>query len=351
MSLFPICLHPWTSLEIDDGSNYFGHVQPCCWAVRRVGDTKTHSISEIWNGPGYVDFREHMLSGDLDGYCPPTCPSLMPSSVEIRWYLAHLAKYPNKNHFLNLTEILQKATTLRSVPLYLKITPTLACNLRCIMCFQTHDTQTQLSEEALEDMFNIFPRAKVLRIQGGELFASPKGLHFIERLGELKRQPQIGLITNGTFPISKGWELLERLSLRWVVVSIDAATRNTYEQIRLKGDWENVVGNIEKLCTLGQIHKPKFKVHLSMTLMTVNYKELKEFVVFASELGADVVINFLTSAPPPNKKLAILKHPEIHRDVRACLQDALSYAEGVNMSMAQNSLRTTLDILKDSPSR
>lgn len=349
MSIFPMCLRPWTSFEIDDGSNYFGFVQPCCWAARRVGDTRTQSISEIWNSSEFIVFREHVLSGDIEGYCSPYCPNLKLSSFALRIYFSHLIRKPTYNHLLNLFEIVQGKTALRSSPIHFKISPTLACDLRCIMCFQTHDATAQLSEETITKLLHLLPKAQLIRLQGGEIFASKVGLEFLEQIVTLGRQqPYIGIITNGTFPIERGWKLISLIRLHWIIVSIDAATSSTYQKIRIGGEWCTIIANIKRLCSVRNSHKPRFKVYLSMTLMTLNYHELHDFVKLANNLGADATVSLLTSDPTSDKHLSILKFPHLHDDVHACLIDAISYASKARMRMAQTTLQSVLEILEDS---
>ena len=51
-----------------------GHVQPCCYNGRDMGNVNRSSFAEIWNGAGYRDLRRRLLEGDYEragcGDCP-----------------------------------------------------------------------------------------------------------------------------------------------------------------------------------------------------------------------------------------------------------------------------------------
>jgi len=342
MPIFPLCVYPWAGLIILDGDKDFGLVRPCTWSLRYVGDTATQSIQEIWNGPGYQDFRRRMLTGDINGYCPPTCPNRKRPIGEWLLYLGRLMKYRNTNHLLNFAEVVQRRTQLNSMPIFLKVTPTLACNLRCIMCYQTNDAHTFLPDRVLEELFLFFPKSTVLRIHGGELFASPNGLKFLKRIGTLKRQPSIQLVTNGTFPIEGGLEILRNLNIRLLFVSLDAATPETFNSIRIGGYWDIVIGNLEKLCMLSRSRKGKFKVSISFSLLTLNYKDLKDCAILAHKLSADMYVNYVYFVPPAQNHLLLSENPELHSEVISHLKEALSYAKTMRMPMAKMTLRIAL---------
>jgi radical SAM protein with 4Fe4S-binding SPASM domain len=50
----PPCAHPWTSVSIDEK----GQVFPCCQSNLLMGDLRTQTFSEIWNGRRYLKLRE-----------------------------------------------------------------------------------------------------------------------------------------------------------------------------------------------------------------------------------------------------------------------------------------------------
>jgi len=349
--VLPLCLRPWTTFEIDDGAGRQGLVRPCCWAAVDVGDLNTQRPRDIWNGPGYVEFRRRMLAGDIQDVCPDHCPFVTPSArdrggyrdMHVLTYLRRLVRRPRANSWLNLAEIAGGATRLRSMPVDIKLTPTLACNQRCVMCFQDHNPRAVLSEQALEDVLALLPGAQLLRLQGGELLAAAEGLTFLERLAGLRRRPPISLVTNGTFPAERAWSLLAGLKLDWVVVSVDAANPETYELIHRSRAWHDVVANARRLRDLAQVHRlGRFRVLLNFTLMTLNWREAPSFVRLAASLGLDVSFNPLIHP----EELAVLGRPNAPEGLGTALDEALGLAEQARLWNAQVTLRGLIDMTR-----
>ena len=57
----PICSAPWRELLVQTD----GKVRTCCYSPRILGDLKTQSVAEIWNGPGFQEFRRQLLVRDF----------------------------------------------------------------------------------------------------------------------------------------------------------------------------------------------------------------------------------------------------------------------------------------------
>ena len=56
----PPCLHPWTSVSINEK----GQVYPCCQSNLLLGDLRTSSFEEIWNGRRYQRLRRTVNSAN-----------------------------------------------------------------------------------------------------------------------------------------------------------------------------------------------------------------------------------------------------------------------------------------------
>jgi len=77
-----VCHVPFERLFVD----YDGICQVCCLSWYPVGDLKTQSIQEIWNGEKLNRFRERMKKGDYRD-CAITCP-YNPSPVTSKYAIA-----------------------------------------------------------------------------------------------------------------------------------------------------------------------------------------------------------------------------------------------------------------------
>ena len=69
---FKICEYPFTGYIT---LNYEGMVAPCCRLtnVVHMGDLKTQSFSEIWNGDFFKKLRSMMIEGEYPSYCHDRC--------------------------------------------------------------------------------------------------------------------------------------------------------------------------------------------------------------------------------------------------------------------------------------
>lgn len=55
------CRAPWQQIRIDlDGS-----VKTCCWSNRELGNMRTQSLREMWEGPLWNEFRQSVASGAM----------------------------------------------------------------------------------------------------------------------------------------------------------------------------------------------------------------------------------------------------------------------------------------------
>ena len=73
-------------------------------------------------------------------------------------------------------------------------------------------------------------------------------------------------------------------------ISIDAASKETYEKNRLGGTWERLLENLVYLCKLR--NTPMAHVNwicLNFVVQSNNYLEMEDFVTMAENLGADAV--------------------------------------------------------------
>ncbi|MFX1514428.1 MAG: radical SAM protein [Promethearchaeota archaeon] len=342
-SIFPICLKPWTSFEIDDAID-LKNVRPCCWSIRVVGDLDSQSIGDIWNGEGFREFRERLKQGDLTGICDSNCPNLTNASFLKRTYLREIFRKPTLNKLTNFLEIIFRKNTLNSSPLHFKVTPSLACNLDCIMCYQNNDGSIKLPDFFYTDLSSYLKSASTIHVQGGEIFASSAGIKFLKNL-DRNQFPnlKIGIITNGTFPHSESWSILKSLRLDWIIVSVDAANKETFEFIRRKAAWEEILSNIEQLVEIRNQTKKSFQIYIDMTVILQNFMEIPEFIELAFHLGVFATFHCFTSLDIDLRfdVLSSLANSEI---LIKKINEGLRLAKKYRMAMATTTLNQILEI-------
>lgn len=131
------------------------------------------------------------------------------------------------------------------------------CNLRCKWCsldfagnrgLMTEETLARVLEE-ISDRARFRIRAVELH-NGGETLLHPKFGHFLAMIARAREgNPafgQVNLLTNATkLAGAKRDAIFETGAVDWVRFSMDGGTKETFEEIRRRADYETVVGNIE----------------------------------------------------------------------------------------------------------
>ena len=124
---------------------------------------------------------------------------------------------------------------------------------------------------------------------GTEPTLNPNLLSFV-RIAKEYRVPNVYFSTNAMklTPALSG--ALIEASLDEFNVSLDSASKVTFERIRRGAKWDTVVRNLKSLRDQKaalKVSRPR--LHLSFVLMRSNIQELPQFVELAAELGAVVV--------------------------------------------------------------
>lgn len=209
-------------------------------------------------------------------------------------YLFYLGFY-NTNFLRNL--FLTKLYPLFIFyPHYIEIEVTTRCNLKCTMCEHTYwDEKPQdMSFENFKYIVDQFPKLKWIGLTGiGEGFLNKD---FIKMLGYVKSKSIYSEIYDTFFFIDekKSKELIE-MGFDRLIMSIDAATKKTYEKIRVGSNFDKVIGNVKGVIQLKKelnAHYPEIMFHYIIS--KYNIEEMLPFIDLVDSLRAneDVAITF-----------------------------------------------------------
>ncbi|MBN1901896.1 SPASM domain-containing protein [Candidatus Sumerlaeota bacterium] len=282
------CLNPFRWLEV----NQNGEVTPCCssWFKGNLGNINERSLLDIWNGTRFRELRESMFEGGKwRKFCnEKVCPQILNDT----WVSVDFISPTTPDQLPITQEMLQAIregkTEMPFGPLQIGLTCDSRCNLCCIMCEAPRRAKSDgaLIRKALEDMEPLLPSLKRIKLLGdGEPFFVPEVREFLFDFDSRKYPDARFLInTNGILFTPDMWDKIQHLKLDWVVVSIDAATKETYEEIRIGGDWDILQENLEFLA--GK-YKEGFirELLISMTVMKSNHHELADFAKMGKRLG------------------------------------------------------------------
>lgn len=197
------------------------------------------------------------------------------------------------SRYLNTRELLRESIRLKSRPWHAQIEITTKCNLDCIMCSREkyHGKGKHLSRELLVKIQNeVFPYLQEAIISSfGEPLLHPDIGEIIEAA---RRHPRldIGFYTNLLPLTEEKAEQIVRSGVSYLCVSIDGATKETYEKIRKNGHFERLTSNLEMLNAFKKKYKSRLPfMHLVIVGMTANIGELPLFVDFAKKYGFGAV--------------------------------------------------------------
>lgn len=185
-------------------------------------------------------------------------------------------------------------TTVTPLPTELQVEVTGACNLACKMCLVRYRPKLGRRSGAMcfhtfRELVDALPRLEKLTLQGlGEPLLAPDFFRMVEYA--TARGIRTGFNTNGTFLTAAASERLVRAGVDWLHISLDGATKETYEAIRDGADFGVVTRNIRELVlTRERLGASCPTVQLVFVAMRRNLAELPALVRLAAEWGVESV--------------------------------------------------------------
>jgi GT2 family glycosyltransferase/MoaA/NifB/PqqE/SkfB family radical SAM enzyme len=282
------CHRPWTGFELFD---HLGDVRPCCWGKVTCGNINQSSAEEIWAGPGFEFYREMMIQGNTEAICKSDCPILNGHYTEV---------IPSEYPWENVEDLFrdvpdsndshpketETAPNIRPSPLYLRVVPSIKCNLSCAFCYQLDDPPATLPKDLFEQLEPWLKGAFEFQILGGEPFIAKECLSWIEQLTP-SRFPNLGLaaITNGLGFTPQVCDLISQRKWHWILVSMDAATRDVYKEVR-GGEFEYLMEGLDKLAELRALATEPFEIRLGFTIQNKNLRDTFKFLDICREYSA-----------------------------------------------------------------
>ncbi len=194
-------------------------------------------------------------------------------------------------------EVVRDRTLLRTHlgirPLFVEMDVINKCNLRCIMCYFSNDTvyKAQRDEIAVEDFARLAEEMLPFCYNFSFSTGAEPLLH--RRLGDLLdtaaryEVPNSLMYTNGLLLYEPIVERMIASKLTTLYVSIDGATKETYERIRVGGNFDKLMTNLRAF----QSAKERAgswtpDLNINLVLMRSNIRELPAMVRLAADLGA-----------------------------------------------------------------
>ncbi len=199
---------------------------------------------------------------------------------------------PQAKIYANVDRVIQHIETGYAPPVLVEVDPSNACNHSCNFCLSAYihfakykGTETfsraMMSREVLmqlcEDFVNMGVRA-VNWTGGGEPTLNRHLKEAIEYCGS--HGIKMGIFTNGSLLDKR--DLFETMvdHMTWVRFSIDAGTKETYNDVRIakKGqDWDKMLSNLGRLVEVNNSKGKKIDIGVGYVVSPDTYKEIVDF--------------------------------------------------------------------------
>jgi MoaA/NifB/PqqE/SkfB family radical SAM enzyme len=223
------------------------------------------------------------------------------------------------------------------------------CNIRCRMCYfsfdQTFHAQAVFMRPgafaSIAD--SILPHAKTLMLSlGSEPLMSPDFVRVLE-LAARYRVPELGFYTNGLLMNDRIVDAIIESGVTVVAISVDGATKTTFESIRKGANFELLLRNVRALVRRRAEHGGALpRVRFGVVLMRQNIEELPDIVTLAWRLGVEelnffhaVVYDGLDTEPE-----SLVHHKALSND---CLARARARAHELGLTIVHNPSPFKLD--------
>ena len=178
-------------------------------------------------------------------------------------------------------------------PLTVNVANDSVCNLHCPSCRKCIHAKNDNNEEleintCIDALFEtgwLEKADKLLVGGGGEAFLSKNYRRVI--YGGSEKRNSIIIMTNGTLFTEGEWEKLEgKYEHISFLVSVDAATKDTYEKVRCGGNYDSLMKNMDFLAELRKENRVD-SVKAIMIVQRANFEEIPAFIRWAMDKGFD----------------------------------------------------------------
>lgn len=265
-----------------------GDVRLCgcsSWMPATVGNLKVNTLEEILSSPLAQKIRQSIIDGSYQ-YCNEQYCGIISNND-----LNDIDTVPDN------VKVLLNDSALFEMPHWISIQGDNVCNLSCPSCRtgiikpkpSEIQEREQLGKIISENLFSKATDKKiVVHISGsGEVFASPLLMNLLSTIS-LDKIPnfQLFLQTNGLMA-EKNWHRISHLesTIQQVLVSIDAATADTYHVVRRGGTWEQLNSAMKFLQNKKQ--ELGFSFRTRMVVQNQNFQEIQKFYDFCKSYDVD----------------------------------------------------------------
>ncbi len=186
--------------------------------------------------------------------------------------------------------LIRRYPLLYRFPRQLELEITTECSKKCIHCEHTwwkNDSQLRqhMPPDQVIKILKQFPNLRWVSLVGeGTSFEHPDMLTFIKYVKS--REIMCYMVDHLSDWTEDTLKTVMDYDLDGLSISLDAATKKTYEQLKVGCDFDNVTTNIKKLVALKKQHRsPLPEIMFTFIAMQKNVAEIPEYVDLIASLG------------------------------------------------------------------
>ena len=205
--------------------------------------------------------------------------------------------------FFNVFSMYMGQKKALTFPVAMQIEVVCGCNLNCKMCILSEITRQQgkMSFQTFKDIYDQIRPENVVLTGYGETLLNKDA---IKMIGYAKRnKSSVHMDTNGTLINKVMARKLIRSGIDVITVSVDAATKKTYDKIRVGSDYQVVWSNLKTMIQLKKEMRSKSPIiNLSCVVQPSNFGEMDKIIQAGYELGGFNVLFGLVTDYGDNKE-------------------------------------------------
>jgi MoaA/NifB/PqqE/SkfB family radical SAM enzyme len=344
-----VCHAPTVNLNFEQN----GNVRACCYNTTHIlGRWPEQSIRQIWEGSQLAELRGHINNNNLGGGCME-CGKMLQSGnfhgVRARYY----DEFAPDSFKEKLKKTWGGLTGATVYPKVMEFELSNRCNLECVMCNGYFSSSIRKNREKLpaltspyderfvDELEEFLPHLTDAKFLGGEPFMIDIYLSIWERIRKVNPDIRIHITTNGTMLTDRVKKLLEGLKAG-IILSIDSVNRDTYSTIRINGDYDRVMTNMEYLRDYTK-RKGTF-ISMAACPITLNWRELPDMLRFCTE--RDIYLYFNAVFSPAELSLRELPANELAEVIGFLKAQPLPATHGHERSAQAMSLKAYNDFIR-----
>ena len=203
------------------------------------------------------------------------------------------------NKALNEYEISTRKEILESKPRAMIGMIMNKCNISCRICDIWSRPKWQEPDRILKEIVDLLPYMEDICWQGGEVFYMKEFNSMLAEGVKCKNLNQV-IFTNGLLLDEKNLEIIAKGNVE-LVLSIDGATKETYEYIRRGANFETLCKKLELIKEVRKSTGAKINTYLNPVICRRNYKEIEQMVEFAHKYEfTSITLNPIRGIPEEN---------------------------------------------------